>query len=293
MPIIKLTKDLDKIEDILRKLDFSEFNKANIIDIGGSWRTRYDVMRLLEIANIDMLDLMERDEATKYIHHMSLLRNYFQGDCELEETFSRFKDKEYDFVITSHTLEDIPENSVLLKEMIRIGKRGINLFPYKYYEFRIHASLVKQDKGIYEFDFSNFTSRENNLPVNFKLYNKRNIQEFFPVFTVNTYHHHWIMDFDKYPFTDEIILNCYKKPKFPFINEIPRDLGLSMMSGIFEDDAGFYWEDDFKFNNFNYSYENTMSLPLIERMKYAKKYHNFLFERLKGNYDIKFKNDIL
>jgi hypothetical protein len=294
MAILNLLTNQNKIEKIIRDLGFSENNKANVIDIGGGWDARYNFASLLNIAKIDILDILPKEKAFILAPHLKTANNYFEGNCELFETFSRFKDKEYDFIITSHILEDIAENSTLLREMIRIGKAGVNFFPYKIFEFYTHSSSSREIDGIYEFDFSKVQNKKGKISLNFNIYNERHPNFFFPIFTIGGHHHHWIMDFEKDPSTNEIILNCYKKPKIPSINEISYSFIESLKSNIFNfDNIGFYWEDNFNFNRFNYSYENTMSLPLLERMCLAKEYHNFLFERLRGNYDIKFKNDII
>ena len=61
------------------------------------------------------------------------------GDLCTEEIWSRFKDKEFDLVICSHTLEDVRDPLFLCQQMIRVSKRGYIEVPSPFVEQCRHS----------------------------------------------------------------------------------------------------------------------------------------------------------
>jgi len=59
---------------------------------------------------------------------------WLQSDVNKMDTWARFSDKEFDFVICSHLLEDIRDPLFVCEQLIRIAKRGYIEVPTRYRE---------------------------------------------------------------------------------------------------------------------------------------------------------------
>ena len=127
----------ENYKNILKK------RKLKIIDIGGSQGCRYDIASLAKISDIDLMDLIDNDNYTKNYYKI-----FYNRDCTKLNSFLDIPNKYYDIVLTSHIIEDLPDNYILLKEMQRIGKTGLNFFPHPIFEFCKHGeiSLLKNFK---------------------------------------------------------------------------------------------------------------------------------------------------
>lgn len=94
-----------------------------MIDIGGSANQK----KLIKIHTL--VDLFHPKEiAYKYNNETKLLaKKYVKVDITKDKL--PFKDKEFDFVLCTHTLEDIYNPFLLIEEMQRVGKKGLITTP--------------------------------------------------------------------------------------------------------------------------------------------------------------------
>lgn len=88
-----------------------------ILDVGGA------AMPFLPEGMADVLDI--QPGAT------------FVGDICLPETWDRFPSLSYDFVICSHTLEDVRDPFGVLRQLTRISPHGFLEMPHKYHELSV------------------------------------------------------------------------------------------------------------------------------------------------------------
>lgn len=65
----------------------------------------------------------------------------YQGN--IDEGLSEFSDHSYDYVILSHTLQQIHKPLFVLSEMLRVGKKAIVSFPnFGYWKVRVQLALT-------------------------------------------------------------------------------------------------------------------------------------------------------
>ena len=109
-----------------------------------------------------------------------------------------FKDKEFDFVVTSHVIEHVDSPELFIKEIVRVGKSGYIEVPTK-----LEDNLVFENKKAHlwhlEFD-----------DIDQQLIIKKKIQVFEPILTVSA-----INKFRKY-FSDSLIIQLLWKDKIDF-----------------------------------------------------------------------------
>jgi len=91
-----------------------------ILDVGGSMKQHQD----LKVHTL--IDIM-RPEDAPYGQSKLLAKNFMKLDI-VKNKFP-FKDKEFDFCLCSHTLEDLPYPFLALEEMSRVAKRGLIITP--------------------------------------------------------------------------------------------------------------------------------------------------------------------
>lgn len=59
---------------------------------------------------------------------------WLQADVNMADTWAKFKDKEFDFVICSHLLEDVRDPLYVCEQLNRVAKRGYIEVPTRYRE---------------------------------------------------------------------------------------------------------------------------------------------------------------
>jgi hypothetical protein len=113
--IHNLIKPSDKVLDVGGA--YQPFRRANyVIDV-----TPYEERR---ITNSFLLDLPEHFSRETWVE---------QDICDETKPFP-FKDKEFDFVVCGHTLEDVRNPFYTIREMQRVGKRGFIEIPSRFFE---------------------------------------------------------------------------------------------------------------------------------------------------------------
>jgi hypothetical protein len=101
-----------------------------VLDVGGAIEVfpRADVV-------IDILPYDERKPGPLHEIPERFDRDHWHvGDICTQEVWRRFADKEFDFVICSHTLEDVRDPIVVCEQMNRIGKAGYIETPSRFRE---------------------------------------------------------------------------------------------------------------------------------------------------------------
>lgn len=58
----------------------------------------------------------------------------YQGDICYQATWDQFSDKEWDFVVCTHTLEDLRNPVIVLDNILRVAKAGFIAVPHKHSE---------------------------------------------------------------------------------------------------------------------------------------------------------------
>lgn len=91
-----------------------------VLDIGGSMRQRENI-------NVHTLVDIVRPEEAPYGKSKLRAKNFVRLDITKEKL--PFRDKEFDFSICSHTLEDLTTPFLVLDEMARVAKRGLIITP--------------------------------------------------------------------------------------------------------------------------------------------------------------------
>ena len=91
-----------------------------VLDIGGSMRQRDEI-------NVHTLVDIIRPEEAPYGTSNLKAENFVKVDITKDRL--PFKDKEFDFCICSHTLEDLPTPFLIMVEMSRVAKRGLIITP--------------------------------------------------------------------------------------------------------------------------------------------------------------------
>src|SRR3972149_1923850 len=86
-----------------------------ILDVGGSMKQHWDLP-------IDTLVDLIRPEEAPYGKSKLLAKHFIRLDVTKEKL--PFRDKEFDFVLCTHTLEDLYNPFLIIDEMSRVGKRG-------------------------------------------------------------------------------------------------------------------------------------------------------------------------
>lgn len=108
-------------KQIISKLNIKPTDK--IIDVGGSANQK----RLIRVHTL--VDLFHpKDIAYKYGNETKLKAEKFVK-IDITKDKLPFKNKEFDVVLCTHTLEDIYNPFLLIEEMQRIGKRGLITTP--------------------------------------------------------------------------------------------------------------------------------------------------------------------
>lgn len=101
-------------EEVLKKIHATD----RVLDVGG-W------CEVFPRANV-VLDLNPYDTRRKfYLEEEQFTRDtWIQGDIHSSDVWAHFGDKEFDFVICAHLLEDIRDPLYVCQQMIRVGKAG-------------------------------------------------------------------------------------------------------------------------------------------------------------------------
>ena len=112
-------------------LEFSNSKrKVAILDIGGWFAPCKQATHMVDIMPFETLNV-----AGAYGNGPLLIQreNYFQLDLGATQQLP-FADKQFDFVICRHTLEDIKDPIHIAKEMMRVAKAGYIETPHRIYE---------------------------------------------------------------------------------------------------------------------------------------------------------------
>ena len=110
------------------------------------------------------------DEANAQRHGRKIsVENKTLHDGKAPGVFERFRDNEFDFVFTSHTLEHVDGLPATIDQMTRVGKRGFVVVPH-YYMDAFTNCVDTGHKWFFDYDYN-----ENVL-----LFRRREKHEFFP-----------------------------------------------------------------------------------------------------------------
>ena len=104
--------------EIIHKLGIKSSDR--VLDVGGSMK-QHDEIKVDTIA-----DIIRPEESTYYPSKL-LAKHFVKVDITREKL--PFKDKEFDVVLCTHTLEDLPTPFPVLSEIQRVGKRGLIATP--------------------------------------------------------------------------------------------------------------------------------------------------------------------
>ncbi|MGZ3700043.1 MAG: class I SAM-dependent methyltransferase [Bdellovibrionota bacterium] len=119
---------IEQLQDRLKQLHTRP--DARILDIGGWFAPCRQATHLVDIMPFETMNV-----AGAYGNGEMKIRkeNYFQLDLGKVDRLP-FKDKEFDFVVCRHTLEDIKDPIRVCQEMIRVAKSGYIETPHRAYE---------------------------------------------------------------------------------------------------------------------------------------------------------------
>lgn len=110
--VVKLAMRLTD-EEIISKLKIKPGDR--VLDVGGSMKQHLGI-------NIDTIADAIRPEESEYNKGKLLAKNFVKLDFNRD--MFPFRDNEFDVVLCTHTLEDLPYPFLAVSEMSRVGKRG-------------------------------------------------------------------------------------------------------------------------------------------------------------------------
>ena len=105
-------------QQIIEKFNIKPSDR--ILDVGGSMKQHQ------EIKIHTLVDII-RPEGAPYGRSKLKAKNFVRLDITREKF--PFKDKEFDFCICTHTLEDLTTPFLVIDEMSRVAKRGLIVTP--------------------------------------------------------------------------------------------------------------------------------------------------------------------
>lgn len=105
-------------EEIIQKYKIKPGDR--VLDIGGSM-TQHSIIK------IDTLVDLIRPEESPYRPTKLHAKHFVRRDITKDKL--PFKDKEFDFCLCTHTLEDLPQPFLVIDEMSRVAKRGLIVTP--------------------------------------------------------------------------------------------------------------------------------------------------------------------
>lgn len=107
-----------KDREIIKKYRIKPSDK--ILDVGGSMTQHTEI-------KIDTLVDIIRPEDSPYKPEKLLAKNFVKRDIIREKL--PFKNKEFDFCLCTHTLEDLAYPFLIIEEMSRVAKKGLIVTP--------------------------------------------------------------------------------------------------------------------------------------------------------------------
>jgi len=102
-----------KDKEIISRFKIKPTDK--VLDVGGSMKQHRDI-------NIDTIIDIIRPEESPYYSGKLLAKHFAKVDITKEKF--PFEDKEFDFCLCTHTLEDLTYPFLAIEEMSRVAKRG-------------------------------------------------------------------------------------------------------------------------------------------------------------------------
>ena len=141
--------------------------------------TKSFVNNLIKNKNLNILDIgcgySANEHATVICDTLDLKRHYKDRNfIKISGKELPFKDKEFDFVITSHVLEHVEDPELFLKEIQRVSKSGYIEVPTK-----LEDNLVFENKKAHLWHLE-FDDLKNKLIISKK------VQVFEPILTVSS-----------------------------------------------------------------------------------------------------------
>ena len=117
-----LDKDI-KLKKISEYVKFQkQINKKfKVIDVGGGVENKGDIS--IDCL-FDLKNTLKRNSSIKIIN---------KDFCD-KDAWSEINDKEYDYAICTHTLEDIRDPKFVISQIIRVAKKGYIAVPHKFRE---------------------------------------------------------------------------------------------------------------------------------------------------------------
>lgn len=111
--------------EIIKRLKIRPTDR--VLDIGGSMKQHGEI-------KIDTLVDLIRPEDAPYGASELRAQNFIKADITKEKL--PFKDKEFDVVLCTHVLEDLPSPFLIISEMSRVAKRGLIVTPSMGYDMK-------------------------------------------------------------------------------------------------------------------------------------------------------------
>src|SRR6266849_11045898 len=109
-----------------------------VLDIGGA-------AEVFPRANVvvDILPYEQRSQGQlKDVPEHFTGADWYAADICTEHVWQNFKDKEFDFVICSHVLEDVRDPLFVCAQMVRVGKAGYIEVPSRFREMAKAAGEI-------------------------------------------------------------------------------------------------------------------------------------------------------
>jgi len=115
----------NRIENVLHLIEPS----ARVLDVGGA----AEVFPRANVV-IDILPYESRQRSHLDMPEQFLCEDWYVGDICFPEIWSHFRDKEFDFVVCSHVLEDVRDPIFVCSQIQRVAKAGYIETPSRFRE---------------------------------------------------------------------------------------------------------------------------------------------------------------
>jgi len=118
---------INDIHNVLKWIDPND----RVLDVGGGVQVFQRANAVIDLLAFDLRQLTKHAQGMEEAFSS---KDWYVGDICSPDVWSNFQDKEFDFVVCSHTLEDIRDPIFVCSQLIRVAKAGYIEVPSRFRE---------------------------------------------------------------------------------------------------------------------------------------------------------------